>query len=183
MAPNNVQMATNNVQKCNFSLSWTLYFQTFLGEHALEPIRRPEKIFLAAAWLQQFFRIDSPPRAPPLPNKNPDHGDLMRPYRVITPQSSKKYWHKSCFSWTLHCNNSLAHSGIKMSIILPHLTCWRGEKILCIISHPSIRSFCPTALTYQILLFCLFRKDCFDLISTGFRYIWNFSHFRPSCAC
>ena len=44
----------------------------------------------------------------------------------------------------------------------------------------SIQSFCPAALTYQSLHFCLFRKDSFDL--TGSRYLWNFSHCLPSRA-
>ena len=44
----------------------------------------------------------------------------------------------------------------------------------------SIQSFCPAALTYQILQFCLFRKDSFD--RTGSRYLWNFSWFS-TIAC
>ena len=83
-------MATN-VQKWDFSLSWTLSLQNFPGSMPLNPQEGLKNFFLAAAWLKKFFNIDSsPPPPPPPPNENPDHGDLMCPHRVIAPQMSKK---------------------------------------------------------------------------------------------
>ena len=47
-------MATN-VQKCDFSLSWTLSLQNFPGEHAPEPTKRPEKFFPRRCMAPKIF--------------------------------------------------------------------------------------------------------------------------------
>ena len=45
-----------NVQKCDFSQSWTLYFQNISGGACPRtPLEGLKKFFLAAAWLKNFF--------------------------------------------------------------------------------------------------------------------------------
>ena len=51
-----------NVQKCDFSQSWTLYFQNFPAKHAPGPPKRPKKFFLAATWVKKFFQDRLPPK-------------------------------------------------------------------------------------------------------------------------
>ena len=45
-------MKVTNVQKFNFSQSWTLFFQNFPRGYAPDPSKRPNNFFLTAAWLQ-----------------------------------------------------------------------------------------------------------------------------------
>ena len=45
-----------------FQQSWTLSFQNFLGDMLQDPLEGQKEIFLIAAWFQNFFRIDSPPK-------------------------------------------------------------------------------------------------------------------------
>ena len=54
-------MKVTNVQKCDFSQSWTLSLQNFSASMPPDPLRRHKIFFLAVAWLQKFFRIDFPP--------------------------------------------------------------------------------------------------------------------------
>ena len=42
--------------------SWTLYFQSFPGEHALDPLEGLKFFFIAAAWLKNFFQDWLPPK-------------------------------------------------------------------------------------------------------------------------
>ena len=56
-----------NVQKCDFSQSWTLYFQNFPGEHAPGPLES-QKIFSRRRVAQNFFSGSTPP--PPLKQKS-----------------------------------------------------------------------------------------------------------------
>ena len=53
-----------NVQKCNFSQFWTLYFQNFPGKHAPGPPRRPKNIFSRRRAAQTFISGSTSP-----PNK------------------------------------------------------------------------------------------------------------------
>ena len=46
-----------NVQKCDFSQSWTLYFQNFPGgSMPPDPLEGLKQFSLAAAWLKNFFQ-------------------------------------------------------------------------------------------------------------------------------
>ena len=61
-------------------------FKIFRGSMPLSPLEGL-KIFLVSTPLH--------------PNKNPDHGGLICPDRVVAPQRSKKYWDKH-FSVRMH---------------------------------------------------------------------------------